>query len=54
MVNVNVMKVDKDLDVLRKMFARHDERQGKAKQQKLIKGAAFFQNLCTFDSREMK
>jgi hypothetical protein len=41
-VNDRLFKVDKDLDVISKMFARHDERQGKAKQQKLAKGAAFF------------
>jgi hypothetical protein len=41
-VNDRLLKVDKDFDVIRKMFTRHDERQGKAKQQKLAKGAAFF------------
>ena len=41
-VNNRLLKVDKDFDVIRKMFARHDEKQGKAKQQKLVKGAAFY------------
>ena len=36
------------------MFAQHDERQGKAKMQKLVKGAAFFQNLCKFYPNDMK
>ncbi len=36
------------------MFASHDERQGKSKQQKLSKGAAYFQNMCSFDAKELK
>ena len=41
-VNDRILKVDKDLDFMRKMFGRHDEKQGKAKKQKLAKGAAYF------------
>ena len=41
-VNDRIMKVDKDLDFIRKMFGRHDKKQGKAKIKKLTKGAAYF------------
>ena len=49
-VNDRLLKVDRDLDVIRNMLVRDKERQGKAKQQKLANGATFFQKLCTFDS----
>jgi hypothetical protein len=41
-VNDRIMKVDKDLDFIRKMFGRHDKKQGNAKMKKLTKGAAYF------------
>ena len=53
-MNDRLLKVDKDLDFIRKLFARHDERQGKAKRDKLAKGLAFLQSLCTFDPYELK
>ena len=48
------MKVDKDLDFLRKMFACHDEQQQKGKRKMLAKGAAFLQNLCIFDPNDLQ
>ena len=53
-VNDRLLKVEKDLDVLRKIFGRHDEQQQKNKRQMLNKGAAFFQNMCSFDPKELK
>ena len=53
-VNDRLLKVNKDLDVLRKIFSRHDEQLQKGKQQMLNKGAAFFQNLCSFDPNKLK
>ncbi len=41
-VDDRLLKVDRDLDFIRNIFARHDERQGKGKRQKLTKGVAFF------------
>jgi hypothetical protein len=53
-VNDRLFKVERDLNVVRKIFVRDNERQGKAKQQKLARYAAFFHKLCTFDSKELK
>jgi hypothetical protein len=41
-VNDRIMKVNKDLDFIRNMFGRHDEKQEKAKKQKFSKGSAYF------------
>ena len=54
MVNDRLIKVEKELEVLRKIFDRHEGRQNKRHLQRLTKGAAFFQNLCIFYSNELK
>jgi hypothetical protein len=41
-VNDRILKVDKDLDFIKKIFRRHDEKQSKTKKPKLAKGAAHF------------
>ena len=53
-VNDRLLKVDKDLDFIKKTFTRHDERQQKAKRDKLTQGVDFFQNLCIFDPAQLK
>jgi len=53
-VNERLLKVDKDLDFLRKLFSRYDERQQKAKRDKLSKGVDFFNYLCKFYQAKLK
>ena len=53
-MNDKLLKVDKDLDFIRKIFGGYYERQQKAKRNKLSKGVDFFHNLCTFDPAKLK
>ena len=53
-MNDRLLKVDKDLNFIRKLFGRHNERQQKTKREKLSKGVDFFHNLCTFDPAKLK
>ncbi len=48
------MKVEKDLNVIRKIYDWHNEYQQKGKRRMLAKGVTFFQLLCIFDPNVMK
>jgi hypothetical protein len=41
-VNDRILKIDKDVDFIKKIFGRHDEKQSKTQKPKLAKGAAHF------------
>jgi hypothetical protein len=53
LVTDRFQKVNKDLNAVKRIFARFEDRQLKGKQPPLKKGARFFEALCVFDPAQI-